>query len=89
MICKRKYQVTNGEHIWKSKHWKKHLDIRLFHTYLCCLENMNKNSIIVSPNIPKIIIKNHGNWKSEIHKNNILLIELGIVKAYFSLSFFM
>lgn len=47
---------------------------------------MNKNSIIVSPNIPKIIIKNHGNWKSETHKNIISLI--GIVDIYISPSFF-
>lgn len=55
--------------------WQKHQG-RLFHTYLCCLENMNKNNITDSPHIPKTIVKNHGNWKSEIQKNNILLIGL-------------
>lgn len=54
--------------------WQKH--IKVYHTYLCCLENMNKNNVTVSPNIPKIINKNHGNRKSEKHKNHISLTEL-------------
>lgn len=32
---------------------------------------MSKYNVTASPSIPKIIIKNHGNWKSEKHKNNI------------------
>lgn len=57
------------------------------HTYLCCLENMNKNTT-VSPNIPKIIIKNHGNRKSETQENNISLTGLPRAEVDIALSFF-
>lgn len=87
MICKRNYQITNGNIYENLNNWQKHQS-RLFHTYLCCLENMNKNNITVSPNIPKTIIKNHGNWKSEIHENNISLLGLGTVEVYISFPVF-
>jgi hypothetical protein len=48
---------------------------RVLHTYLCCFENITTNSITATPNIPKIIIKNHGNWISKTGKN-ISLTEL-------------
>lgn len=48
---------------------------------------MNKN-ITVSPNIPKIIIKNHGNWKSETQENNISLTGLPRAEVDIALSFF-
>lgn len=71
MIFQKKY--NKWKRTWISKQLSKTYQSRLFHTHLCCFENMNKNTIIVSPNIPKMIIKNHGNWKSEKHKNNISL----------------
>lgn len=85
-LQKKTHHITNGKTHGNPDTWEKH-EGRLCHTYLCCLENMNKN-ITVSPNIPKIIIRNHGNRKSETQENNISLTGLPSAAADMALSFF-